>query len=120
MDSYRPGIASGKLVRRHNVQWDGTYLNIQSDLLLKGGFDSSIVEQPKLLVRQTGDRIISALDDSGLYHLNNVHSFSPPEGLGQAEPVVSEYLLNSNFWLYLYQLKVVKKVRLWPRLTLRC
>jgi hypothetical protein len=73
--------------------------------LFSGGFDPAVVELPKLVVRQTGDRVIAGYDDSGLYHLNNIHSFSP---VAPADPARLQFfsgLLNSAFWLYLYQLK---------------
>lgn len=103
--SWRPGITSGKSVSRHWVSWDGMWLDVDPSLLFPGGHDSSVVERPKLLVRQTADRIIASCDYQGLYHLNNVHSLRP---LGSAVPAKADLdfwdgLLNSSLWLYLYQ-----------------
>ena len=44
--------------------------------MYKGGWDYGIIHNPKLLLRQTGDRLTAAIDYEGLYHLNNIHSFA--------------------------------------------
>lgn len=113
-DSWRQGLRSGGSVSSHFCVWDGTWLNVDPLLLYSGGFNKDVVEAPKLLVRQTGDRIVAALDQSGLYHLNNVHSFSP---FGSAQPgskVDLNYLdglMNSTMLLYLYRLKTREQGR---------
>lgn len=106
-ENCREGIVSGSSVNRHCVEWSGHWLRIAPESLYSGGFDKDIVEHPKLLVRQTADRIICGYDAAGLYHLNNVHSFSAAK-LGDREAVNLWYfdaLMNSNLWLYLYRLK---------------
>ena len=72
----RRGIKSGAQVTAFTTAWDGTWINVDPQLLFAGGFDREVIERPKVLLRQTGDRLIAAVDESGLYHLNNVHSFS--------------------------------------------
>jgi hypothetical protein len=104
-DTFRKGLISGSSVCPHRVQWEGMWLNVQRDLLFSGGFDPAVVELPKLVVRQTGDRVIAGYDDSGLYHLNNIHSFSPVAPSDPSKLQFFSGLLNSAFWLYLYQLK---------------
>jgi adenine-specific DNA-methyltransferase len=103
--TFRKGLISGSCVLPHRVHWDGMWLNVQPDLLFSGGFDPTIVESPKLLVRQTGDRIVAGYDDCGFYHLNNIHSFSPVSTHDRRRLQYLTGLLNSAFWLYLYQLK---------------
>lgn len=87
--------------------WDGTWLKIDPDLLFGGGFDPLVVENPKILMRQTADKIIAAYDDSGLYHLNNVHSFSCQRSKSQhgIDLHLLLGLMNSTLWHYLYRLK---------------
>lgn len=106
-DAWRRGLSSGSAVTRHAADWDGTWLNVEPRLLFSGGFNPEVIDGPKLLVRQTADRVVAAYDASGLYHLNNVHSFSPlTRGNGsEVELWYLDGLLNSTFWLYLYQLK---------------
>jgi hypothetical protein len=54
------------------VRYRGKYLNFAADVL-KSGFRDARYDEPKLLLRQTGDRLIAAYDPDGLYCLNNVH-----------------------------------------------
>lgn len=112
--TFRRGIRSGKSVRPFSVTWDGTWIRIEKQLLFGGGFDSGIVESPKILMRQTGDRIVAAYDDSCLYHLNNVHSFSTSRVRSTTQAVSRSFpsdlhlltaLMNSNLWTYLYRLR---------------
>jgi hypothetical protein len=109
--SHKRGILSGAQVTRHLVIWNNKWINVVPEKLYGGGFDTQIIENPKLLVRQTGDRIIAAVDLDGLYHLNNVHSFAllKPEAYKAEDKMFALYfyvgLMNSTFWLYLYQLK---------------
>lgn len=104
---FRKGIRSGGRVKPFFVDWDGTWLKIDPKLLFSGGFDNRIIENPKLMVRQTGDKIVAAYDETGLYHLNNVHSFSCQ--LATSKTKIDLHLLlalmNSNLWHYLYRLK---------------
>jgi hypothetical protein len=74
---WKKGIVSGRQVTPYHIGWEGHYLHIDGSLLFAGGWDASIVEHPKIMIRQTGDSIIAAIDHDQLYHLNNVHSLSP-------------------------------------------
>ena len=82
-------------------------MKIDPKLLFSGGFDERVVENPKLMVRQTGDRIVAAYDETGLYHLNNVHSFSCQLSTSQSKIDLHLLLalMNSNLWHYLYRMK---------------
>jgi type I restriction-modification system DNA methylase subunit len=128
--NWKKGITSGGQVSRHQVDWKGDWLNIDSQLLFAGGHDPHIVEKAKILVRQTADRVVAALDLDSLYHLNNVHAFNLRQSVKlpsnqstfannseskslQQHGSLQDYaglqyfegLMNSSFWLYLYQLK---------------
>ncbi len=104
---YKHGLKSGGSVKPFVVDWDGTWLKIDPSLLYGGGFDARVIENPKILIRQTADRIIAAYDDNGLYHLNNVHSFSCQRS--ESKTGIDLHLLlglmNSTLWHYLYRLK---------------
>lgn len=104
--AWRRGITSGAQVQRFRISWEGDWINIDPDLLFKGGFNTSIIESPKILVRQTGDSLVCALDNSGFYHLNNVHSFSaalkPNSTLNLSNLCA---LMNSTLWRHIYRLK---------------
>lgn len=104
--TWRRGITSGAQVRRFLVAWDGDWININPELLFKGGFNEQIIENPKILVRQTGDSLVCAYDKSGLYHLNNVHSFSPALSKDPTRDLLSLCaLINSTLWRHLYRLR---------------
>lgn len=107
---WRRGITSGAQVRRFQVSWDGDWIHVNPDLLFKGGFNKQVVENPKILVRQTGDSLVCAYDEGGLYHLNNVHSFSPvSNGVSVDEQRVDMLtlcaLMNSTLWKHIYRLR---------------
>ena len=92
--TWKKGITSGSQVLPYKVTWKGDYLNIDGKLLFAGGWDASLVERPKIMIRQTGDTIIAGLDYTNLYHLNNVHTLAPIEQ-GVSLPYVCA-LLNSR------------------------
>lgn len=109
-ERFRPGLISGASVQPHLVTWAGDYLNVDPALLFKGGFDESVIESPKILIRQTGDRLVAGFDDQKLYHLNNIHSLSGKKSAALSLFVV-DALLNSTLWLYLYRLKTREQGR---------
>ncbi|PZM81054.1 MAG: hypothetical protein DKT66_17635 [Candidatus Melainabacteria bacterium] len=104
--TWRRGITSGAQVRRFMVAWDGDWINVNPELLFKGGFNEQIIQNPKILVRQTGDSLVCAYDESGLYHLNNVHSFSPALSKDPSLDLISLCaLINSTLWKHIYRLR---------------
>lgn len=74
---HKKGIISGGQVHKYRIDYDGDYINVNPDILHGGGYDKDIIENEKILIRQTSDKLICSLDNNNLYHLNNVHSFSP-------------------------------------------
>jgi len=100
--TWKKGLISGSQVSPFFVKWGGHFINIDKKLLWSGGWDSKIVENPKLMIRQTGDSIIAGIDYNRFYHLNNIHSLSI------INPVVSiEYLaalLNSQLMKCYYRI----------------
>ncbi|HEY9784264.1 MAG TPA: N-6 DNA methylase [Candidatus Obscuribacterales bacterium] len=108
-DNWKRGLVSGSQVTPHAIRWSGDWINVRADLLFKGGFDKEIVENPKIMVRQTGDRLIAAVDDNGFYHLNNIHSFSlVPTAFGddvKSRLFLFAGLMNSLLWEHIYRLK---------------
>ena len=97
---WRRGLISGSQVNRYRLDDHGHWLNINPALLYKGGWRKTIVEQRKILIRQTGDTIIAGIDDNGFYHLNNIHSF-----VLTGSGVTLEYLLlilNSRLMAFYY------------------
>lgn len=69
---WRPGLLSGEEISRYAVRWQGGYICYDPGVL-KSGFRDARYHEPKLLCRQTGDRLVWAYDDQGLLCLNNLH-----------------------------------------------
>lgn len=105
--SWHRGLESGASIREFEVAWDGHWLNVDPTRLYAGGFDATVIGAAKILLRQTGDTIIAGLDHNGLYHLNNIHSFSPAycDPCSETELVAFEALLNSAFYRHIYRLR---------------
>jgi len=71
-------LHSGAEVEPFRVRWRGGAVYIpenRDDLrkIYKSGFDLDRYRGEKVLLRQTGDRLVAARDRSGLFCLNNVH-----------------------------------------------
>jgi hypothetical protein len=120
---HRPGIISGSELKPYTIHWSGHFIEVNAEKLFAGGFDKDVISNPKILVRQTGDSLIAAIDYAGLYHLNNVHSFSTikktssarkttittsgeqPERICDKTLAQLVCLLNSSFYKFFYGLK---------------
>ena len=72
---WQRGLVAGSQIDRYFVQYEGHWLHISPAVLYKGGWNREIVSASKILVRQTGYNLTAAIDHSGFYHLNNLHSF---------------------------------------------
>ncbi len=75
---WRPALHSGSEVEPFRIRWRGGTVYIPDDYeilrrVYKSGFDVERYATPKVFLRQTGDRLIAARDESGLFCLNNVH-----------------------------------------------
>ena len=72
--TWKSGLISGSEINRYSLQYAGNYLNIDKNLLWSGGWNPSIINATKMLIRQTGDSLTATLDTEKFYHLNNIHS----------------------------------------------
>lgn len=72
--NWKRGLISGGQVKRYSLNYQGHFINIDSEILWSGGWDSKIVSSKKLLLRKTGDSLIATYDHKGFYHLDNLHS----------------------------------------------
>lgn len=100
--TWERALISGSQLRRYGFVYSGHWLNIDPRLLHSGGWQSEIVQQPKILLRQTGYDLVASIDDSGLYHLNNMHSFVACD-----DQISLEYLLmliNSRLMAFYYHI----------------
>ena len=109
--TWRPGLVSSGQVTAFAIQQRGDWLNVDPELLYGGGWDEKIISGPKILLRQTGDSLVAAIDRQGLYHLNNLHSISLSD---REDSVPLEFLaglLNSRLLNYYYHVVSLEKGR---------
>ena len=90
-----------------NYQED--WINIDPSILWSGGFDKKIIENPKILIRQTGYQIVTCVDKEGYYHLNNCHSLSPKDK--KLNLFALSVVLNSKEFTEVYQILSMEKGR---------
>ena len=91
---YSKGLHKGSELKSYKIKYLGGWIKLHKDFLCSGGWDSSIIERPKIMLRQTGDSLIAALDKNHYYHFNHIHSISSVD-----EDVYLEWiclLLNSD------------------------
>ncbi len=99
-DKWKPGLISGSEISRYWVGKTSHYILIDKSKLWSGGFDDKIIRQPKILIRQTGDRIFAAIDKNEYFHLNNIHSLVLKNTQYSLETVIG--ILNSSLMTYYY------------------
>lgn len=100
--NWHRGLISGKQVQRYGINYEGHWLHIEPGLLYKGGWNKDIVEQRKILVRQTGFTPVASIDFQGFYHLNNIHSFVLTTGKVSLDYLL--ILLNSKLISFYYHI----------------
>ncbi|HAG08583.1 MAG TPA: hypothetical protein DCK87_03325, partial [Desulfotomaculum sp.] len=102
--TWQRGLISGAQILKYKVLNQGNYINIDPKLLNKGGWDYHVINHPKILVRQTGDTLIAAIDYNGFYHLNNIHSFAPnPNNNERLDLLYLLALFNSKLLAFYYR-----------------
>jgi type I restriction-modification system DNA methylase subunit len=107
--TWHKGLISGSQIGRYWLKYDNDYININPQLLNKGGWDPNVVLNDKILVRQTGDRIYATLDTERYYHLNNIHSFKLKNDELSLKYILA--LLNSKLMSSYYLLITLEKKR---------
>lgn len=108
-ETWQAGLTSSRQLLPFYLVYQGDWLDVNPQKLNKGGWDAAVIAGPKILLRQTGDSLIAAVDRSGLYHLNNIHSLTRVQG-----GVSLEYLaciLNSRLMNYYYHTVTLEKGR---------
>ena len=95
-----PAIVSGKEFSRYVVVPDGYYIDYDKPKI-KSGYGNVNYFEDKVLMRQTGDSLICAIDDRGLLALNNVHVGNKTKEGVSLQYVVA--LLNSRLMDFYYR-----------------
>ncbi len=99
--TWQKGLISGGQIIKYKISYNGDYINIDPKLLNKGGWDYDVINNPKLLLRQTGDSLTASIDYDGLYHLNNIHSFAPDTK--ELDMLYLMALINSKMFDFYYK-----------------
>ena len=73
---YKKGLLDGNEVLPYKVNYKGGWIKIQPRVL-RSGYNPTIMQKTKILIRQTADTLIAAIDKRQLYHLNKIHTFHP-------------------------------------------
>jgi type I restriction-modification system DNA methylase subunit len=96
-----PGLIQGNEVRRYSLSYKGNF--ILYDLSkLKSGFKEANYLDPKIFLRQTGDRIIATYDEKSFLCLNNLHVGSLIDKNYELRYILA--ILNSNLINKYYKL----------------
>ncbi|MCG3216349.1 MAG: hypothetical protein H7642_06530 [Candidatus Heimdallarchaeota archaeon] len=107
--TWKRGIISGRQVLPFHIDYQGNWINIDPSKLWSGGFSKEIVENPKIILRQTGYQVVSCVDIKGYYHLNNCHSLSPKDKFTNLYAL--SVILNSSEFNRVYQILSMEKGR---------
>lgn len=113
---WKKGIISGKQVNPFDITYLGHWLNIDSAILWSGGHDDKIVERTKLILRQTGYQIITAVDEENYYHLNNCHSIIMQKDL--LDEHILAVVLNSEEFNHLYHILSLERGRTFAQIDI--
>lgn len=118
-----PIIVGGKELAPFRLDWAGTYLRNNKSVLAADQYANlgrpEWFKNDKIVVRRTGDRVIAAVDQTGLYVSNNLFVMLPttkaisPEFLWGAAA-----LLNSNLMTWFYRTVQPRTGKLFAELKL--
>lgn len=101
--NHKQGIVSGGQIIKYLIIYNNDYINVDPDILNGGGFDFNVINNPKILLRQTSDKITGSIDYNNYYHLNNVHSFAPKSNDQGYDLRLIIAILNSKLIEFYYQ-----------------
>jgi hypothetical protein len=111
-------------VARFSLSWAGTWLDRDPELLDRRAGDYATLgrtawhERPKIVVRRTGDRVVAAFDDRGLWCSNNLFVVLPRAPMAAEELRGYVALLNSRLITWLFRTVQPRTGRLFAELKL--
>ncbi len=97
---YFPVLSSSSQVKKFKIIYDNDFVHLDPKLLNSGGWEYDIINNPKILIPQTGDKITAAIDNNCYYHLNNIHSFAPHRKGLELQYVCAIFNSNLINWYY--------------------
>lgn len=118
-------VLEGKNVTRFYHEWSGLYFIDDKSLIHseKGEYATfmrrDMIENEKIIIRQTADRFICSYDNNGYYILNTLYSLVLSNNY--KEQINIKYLLgllNSKLFFYLYSSLIRERGKLFPQLKI--
>lgn len=99
-DEFRP-LLRGSLIERYLIKWDEEYWIKFGDWLAEPRYSADYDADEKIVTRQTGDSLISAVDDEQFIVRNNMYTILPKKELYNVHLISALY--NSTFLNWYYQ-----------------
>ena len=113
-ENYKPYIL-GRDIDHFKLKWNNRYLNYLPELL-HSNTDSSVYNQPfKLLVRKTGNRLLSVLDDKQFFTDQSIYNLYPKkQNIGKPELAAINSILNSYVLNFYFNKKMITNPDVFP------
>jgi len=108
-------LRSGREIDRYHLRWEGAWVSLEPSRIKSGG-RRSYYAQPKILLRQTADRLRAVLDEEGYYCLNNIHLLVPARPGTSLRSLLG--LINSGPLGRYYQAVAMEQGRLYAQVDL--
>ncbi|MDD3840034.1 MAG: TaqI-like C-terminal specificity domain-containing protein [Clostridia bacterium] len=115
-------VLEGSDIGRYFYMWNGKYINMDKNIIdkNKGEYATYMREEfiynPKILIRQTADRIIAAFDEQGYALLNTLYSLLVVDDRYSVKYILA--LLNSKLLSFFYRSIVRETGKLFPQLKI--
>jgi adenine-specific DNA-methyltransferase len=119
-----PVVVGGSELRHGQLKWAGRWLNLAPDALDRSAGDyanlgrSQWFLRPKILVRRTGDQVVAAFDERGLYCSNNLFVVLARAPMAAVEQQAYVALLNSALMTWYYRTVQPRAGRIFPELKI--
>jgi hypothetical protein len=117
-DKWKKAIISSGEIHRFLLDPEENYIHVEPTILFSGGWDIHDIEQDKILIRRTGENIISTIDTNNYYHTNALIYGIPTE---LKKPPKLHYivcLLNSILMDWFYRTTTMKTGRILPQVEI--
>ncbi len=115
---WKAALISSAEITRFSIDPEEHYILVDPEILFSGGWDARLIEQQKLLLRRTGDSLISAVDNKGFYHTNAlIYGCILPESRSWSVECIAS-LLNSCLLNWVYRVLSMKTGRTLPQVEI--
>ena len=99
-ETYRP-VLRGSDIEKYLIKWDGSSWIKFGDCLAEPRYSGNFDAPEKIVIRQTGDSLISTIDDRQFICMNNLHILHCTSQDYSLKYILG--LINSSFMNYFYQ-----------------